>query len=277
MKKLQTPTCATSRTNSCAIASAGKANRVSLFVFILLLPVPALQASPTEDPAGVPISVGTAAGKLGLADSLFHLKQYTQSLELYNDLFQNKFYSPSMLLKLAFIQEGLGHLGQSMYYLNLYFLATHDPQALVKIEEVAAHNKLEGYSDSDAARLWTLMKENHLRLLGSLISICLFLFALLFYQKVKQKRKPIVTGVVLLFFLALLFIQSYLHQTKVQGIIASASTYLMNGPSAGSSVIAIVGEGHRLEILGKKDVWLKVKWLDGEVYVKEDALLPVSL
>src|SRR6267142_213847 len=227
--------------------------------------------------AGVPLSTNAASGPLARADSLFHLKQYTQSWELYDALFHNHRYSPSMLLKMAFIQEGLGHLGQSMYYLNLYYLATHDPQALVKIEEMARRNRLEGYSDSDAARLWTILKENHVQLLTALVSICVILFALLYYQKVKQKKRPTVTLVVLTLFLALLFIQTYFLQYKTEGIIASGSTYLMAGPSAGSSVIAIVGEGHRLEILGKKDVWLKVKWLDSEVYVKEGALLPVSL
>ena len=234
-------------------------------------------ADPATDSVVAPFSRGTASGKLALADSLFRRKQYTQSLELYEEIFKNKYYTPNILLKLAFIQEGLGHLGQSMYYLNLYFLSTHDPQALVKIEEVAAHNKLEGYGDTDAARLWTLMKENHEEVVGSLVALCAFLFALMFYQKVKLKRRPVVTAVVLLFFLLLLFIQFYLVRYKDQGIIATPSTYLMSGPSAGSSVVAIVGEGHRLEILGKKDVWLRVKWINEEVYVKQDALLAVRL
>src|SRR5258706_6080092 len=227
--------------------------------------------------AGLRLATNAASGPLARADSLFHLKQYAQSWELYDALFHNHRYSPSMLLKMAFIQEGLGHLGQSMYYLTLYYLATHDPQALVKIEEMAARNKLEGYSDSDAALLLTFVKENHKPLLGCLLSICIFLFALQYYQHVKLKRKATATAVVLVFFLILLFIQGYLLQTRIQGIVSSASTYLMSGPSAGSSVIAIVGEGHRLEILGKKDVWVKVKWLDSEVYVKEDELLSVRL
>jgi len=276
MKKLQGPAYAF-RATSRPIAPAGSGAGFLLSVTLLFCLAFQSVAATTRDSTEVRISSGTALGKLGLADSLFRRKQYTQSLELYDEIFQNKFYTPSMLLKLAFIQEGLGHLGQSMYFLNLYFLASRDPQALVKIEEVATRNKLEGYSDSDSARLWTVMKENHLKILAALFSICIFLFALLYYQKVKQKRTPIVTTVVLLFFLSLLFIQSYLLQTKVQGIISPASTYLMSGPSSGSSVIAIVGEGHRLEILGRKDVWVRVRWLDSEVYVKEDALLPVRL
>src|SRR5882672_10327237 len=152
-------------------------------------------AVPSGNPEVTPLSPGTAAGKLGLADSLFHLKQYTQSLELYDDLFQNKFYSSSMLLKLAYIHEGLGHLGKSLYYLNLYSLATDDPKALEKIEEVAAKNKLQGYAESDATRLWILLKENYHRVLSVLIALCVFFFAWLFYQKVKLHRRPTVPAI----------------------------------------------------------------------------------
>ena len=36
-------------------------------------------------------------------------------------------------------------------------------------------------------------------------------------------------------------------------------------------------EGHKLKITGKKDVWLKVEWLDKEAYVKENQVLRVVL
>ena len=48
-------------------------------------------------------------------------------------------------------------------------------------------------------------------------------------------------------------------------------------PSAGASVVAILTAGHRVEVVGKKDVWLKIRW-DGEtVYIKEGNILPISL
>jgi uncharacterized protein YgiM (DUF1202 family) len=51
----------------------------------------------------------------------------------------------------------------------------------------------------------------------------------------------------------------------------------MEGPSPGSGVVEIVDEGHRVEIVGKKDVWLQVLW-NGEVaYVREGSMLPVRL
>src|SRR5689334_22771820 len=63
------------------------------------------------------------------ADSLFRARQYSQSFELYKAILEQHYYSPAILLKMAYIQEGLGHLGRSMYYLNLYYQATDDKQA----------------------------------------------------------------------------------------------------------------------------------------------------
>ena len=60
------------------------------------------------------------------------------------------------------------------------------------------------------------------------------------------------------------------------GIISEPNTYLMDGPSPGASVISIVSEGHRVEILGKVDVWYKVRWGDDLVYVRNFDLLTVA-
>jgi uncharacterized protein YgiM (DUF1202 family) len=51
----------------------------------------------------------------------------------------------------------------------------------------------------------------------------------------------------------------------------------MSGPSAGANVVTLINEGHKLKITGKKDVWLKVEWLDKEAYVKENQVLRVVL
>ncbi len=244
-----------------------------------------LQATPDQDTSAEALaksgtasavsSVGASAQAeaLAKADSLFHLKQYTQSLERYQSLFKNKSYSPSMLLKMAYIQEGLGHLAQSMYYLNLYYLASQDPQALVKLEDVANKNKLEGYTASDASRMVTLLKEYYRPIIIALAALCSFFLALMSYQKLKRNQRPVTALVFLFFFLGLLFAHTYFGAQTHQGIISNPSTYLMEGPSAGSAVVSIVGEGHRLEILGKKDVWLKVKWSDRVVFLKETGIL----
>jgi uncharacterized protein YgiM (DUF1202 family) len=51
----------------------------------------------------------------------------------------------------------------------------------------------------------------------------------------------------------------------------------MSGPSAGANVVSLIKEGNKLKIKDKKDVWLKVEWLDKDVYIKEQQVLPVAL
>jgi hypothetical protein len=58
-----------------------------------------------------------------------------------------------------------------------------------------------------------------------------------------------------------------------RGIIADANTFVMAGPSPGSNVLERLGEGHRLDIVGKQDVWLKVRWRGQIAYVKENGVL----
>jgi hypothetical protein len=219
-----------------------------------------------------------AQNSLAKADSLFQAKQYTQSLELFQSFYQSGQYSPAMLLKMAYIQEGLGHISQSIYYLQLYYQATDDEQAVRKIEELADRNKLEGYtSNTDQAFFRKLFSQYSLQLSGVLLAVILFFFALMIYQKRKENKKPLWAAFLLLFFLTLLFIQTNLTEDKVPGIVAEGPTYLMSGPSAGASVVAVVGPGHQLKVTGQQDVWLRAEWADKTVFVKENKLLRPQL
>ena len=214
---------------------------------------------------------------LAKADSLYSAKQYTQAFELYNALYQSGNYSPAMLLKMAYIHEGLGHLGESLFYLNLYYLASDDQQALKKMEEMAEKNHLEGYEVSETARAFAWLQEQYTSLALILASLNILLLALIFYQRKKKKTTPMFAATLLLLLTVILTIHVNFTKEARRGIVAQSQTYLMSGPSAGSSVVAIVGEGHQLTIQGQQDVWLKVSWKDQEVYVKEFLIRPVRL
>ncbi|HNV28532.1 MAG TPA: SH3 domain-containing protein [Cyclobacteriaceae bacterium] len=216
-----------------------------------------------------------ASDQLGTADSLFLKKQYTQSFEIYQSLHQSGHYSPAMLLKMAFIQEGLGRTSLSLYYLNLYYLASGDIQVLDKLEELATKNRLEGYEHSESTRLFFNLKKYSYYLSAALAAIAIFLIAFL-YRLRKKETRPVALGILTTIVTAILAIQvniSYDHPSA----IVTDSTYLMSGPSAGANVVTLITEGHKLKITGKKDVWLKVEWLDKEAYVKENLVLPVVL
>ncbi len=211
------------------------------------------------------------------ADSLFQQKRYTQSFELYNSLFESHQYTPAMLLKMAYIQEGLNRISQSAYYLNLYYLSTHDESARIKLEELADTYRLEGYTTSQLDQVFSIY--NRYR---DLITICLisgftFLLILIGFQRMRFHSKPYAAWTMLIVLSALFIVHLNFSDGYSKAIIVNNNTYLMDGPSAGASVISIVRDGHRVKVIGKKDVWLKVEWGDTEAYIKENNLLQVKL
>ncbi|HLZ16608.1 MAG TPA: hypothetical protein VKQ08_06190 [Cyclobacteriaceae bacterium] len=221
-------------------------------------------------------STNAQSQKIKEADSLFRAKQYTQSLERYQALFLNeKKYSPAMLLKMAYIQEGLGKIGPTLYYLTLYHNASDDEQALHKMDELAAKFKLAGYDTTDASqvKLWINKRMSVIQLTLA----CILLAASYFlYKSNKSRQKPWLAGIGILVVSAGML---YLNNNYTTGsvILNNNQTYLMKGPSAGAGVAGILGEGNQLQLLGHEDVWLRVKWVDKIVYVKNTTVLTVKL
>jgi hypothetical protein len=211
------------------------------------------------------------------ADSLFQQKRYTQSFELYRSVFDKHHYSPAMLLKMAYIEEALDHVASAAYYINLYFLLTHDSAALTKLEELARKNNLEGYQSSDSDRVYIFYQEYHQKISIGLATLALFAFITFIVQRVRSSQKKWITWSFTCILAALLLIHINWGGMRKQAIVAQNNTYLMDAPSAGASVVSIVRDGHRVSITGKKDVWVKVKWGEQDVYIKQANLLPVKL
>ncbi|HTH57639.1 MAG TPA: hypothetical protein VL728_16430 [Cyclobacteriaceae bacterium] len=213
--------------------------------------------------------------KITRADSLFKAKQYTQSLEIYQYVFAEKKYTPAMLLKMAYINEGLGKPGVTLYYLKLYYLSTNDDQALKKSEEIAAKYRLAGYETNDASRLKHWLSNNMIFIQLALAAFLLGAAAIVWVQQ-KQRQNPwgAFAGMIIIAG-ALFFASNFFWSTSV--IVSSHKAYLMSGPSAGSTVVAVIEEGNLITSTGQQDVWLKVKWTDKEVFVKENEVLKVEI
>lgn len=211
------------------------------------------------------------------ADSLFKQKRYIQSLELYQKLFEDHRYTPAMLLRMAYVEEGLNNVSRSAYYLNLYYLATQDEDALTKLEELAIKNRLEGYATDEIDGLRSFYLTHRDLITYVLLGIVILAMAIALTQRLVMKNKPIGEFVTLCI-VAALFILHISQQTMwAKAIIAKDNTYLMSGPSAGASVLGIVRDGHRVDVLGTKDVWTKVKLGESEGYVRSANLLPIEL
>jgi uncharacterized protein YgiM (DUF1202 family) len=197
-------------------------------------------------------------------------------LEQYQAILSQKEYSPAMLLKMAYIEEGLNRVGQALYYLNLYYLATNDKMVLTKMEELASRNRLDGYENSDADIALALYYDYRQQITLGLTALAIFLLSLIYYRRRKGQR-PVATSVLLFTLLILLAVHLNLGEQNDTGIVGEPNTYLMDGPSAGATVIAVIDEGHRVEIVGKTDVWYEILWNGNHAYIKENSLLPVRL
>jgi hypothetical protein len=226
----------------------------------------------------IPALSDPAKDRLVIADSLFVQKKYTQSFDLYDEIYQsyNK-VSPSMLLKMAFVKEGLGDYTNALYYLNLYYLKTYDKKVLKKMEALAEKHKLSGYNYDDVAFFLNIYYQYQLQIDLFSISLILLFFAVFIYRKRKYKIVPRVYGYYYLAFLAILLLLNNFGREQKKAIITADRVYLMDGPSSGSNVVDIVKNGHKVSVLGKKDIWTRIEWGDKKVYIKEFNLKPIEL
>jgi len=211
-----------------------------------------------------------------LADSLFNQQKYTQSFEIYNRILKtDNLTSPAMLLKMAYIKEGLGDYSNALYYLNLYYLQTHNKRALRKMEDLAKKYNLEGYKYTDIEFFMNIFYRYYSAIVYSLSGLVLILIGYMVYKKLQLKTNPGFSLFYLLIVVAILFYVVNFGKRYQKGIIISPDTYLMAGPSSGAKLIAIADLGHRVHVLGKEDVWVKVEWEGGTAYIKENNILQI--
>jgi len=182
-----------------------------------------------------------------------------------------------MLLKMAFVKEGLGDYGNALYYLNLYYMKTYDKKVLKKMENLAEEHKLSGYDYDDAEFFLNIYQRFQLQIDLAVISMVLLVLAVLYYQKRKTNRlSPFGAYTYIALLVILLAINNFGREQK-KAIISTNNVYLMEGPSPGSNVVEVVSHGHRVNVLGKKDVWVKISWDDKSAYIKEFNLKPIEL
>jgi hypothetical protein len=223
-----------------------------------------------------PASSQVSSYRLQQADSLFNAKQYTQALDHYKVILENNQYTPSMLLKMAFIQEGLKKTGEALYYLNLYYLATQDESVLDKMDELARKNNLSGYENTGTRQAFTFYQRYHLQVSIALASIIFVLFSLAVYMK-RKKQGALPAFIPMLIFMIFLGAHIYVGQPVTNGIVVRQTAYLMSGPSAGSDVEEIVTAGHRVKIKGNRDAWVEIEWNGKPAYIRKNQLLPIVL
>jgi len=207
---------------------------------------------------------------LAHADSLFEQKKYTESYNIYETiLLQEKHITPRMLLKMAFIKEGLGNYSEALYYLNMYYLNTSDKNAQSKMREIAETNSLSGFDINDKTFFVRQLRTYYQEIITIIFSIALIILGAIFYKKFKLQQKPVFSGISLVVILSLLFYMINFGDSTNEGIIMENHAYIMSGPSAGSDLLEVVKNGHKVKILKEMDVWMVIEWNGHKGYIKK--------
>lgn len=179
-----------------------------------------------------------------------------------------------MLLKMAYIQEGLNATGRTLYLLNMYYFATYDESALEKINELASKHNLQGYGRTDFDTLHMFYGRYKVLVTWALVGICFAFIALIAFRKKAAWEFPFV---MLIIFTALLFAHINVGWHADYAIAADQNTYIMSAPSAGAKLVEVIGEGNKMPVHGVRDVWIHVDWNGRDAYVKSTQVIEVTL
>ena len=208
------------------------------------------------------------------ADSLFQKSKYTESIILYEDLFFNKrMSSAQMLLKMSYIKENLKEYDRSLFYLSTYYTITKKESALKQIQGIANKMGYSGYERSDRDYFLHLVSFYKRNILLFVVSLMFLLFLLHFFIRYKYKHvyMGFLMGHIFLSAVVIFLLLYTLHEERA--VIKENSVYIMNGPSAASSLVDKVSHGHVVKVLDKQDLWSKIIWNGKEVYIKTNYLL----
>ncbi|MCX2743466.1 SH3 domain-containing protein [Mangrovivirga sp. M17] len=207
------------------------------------------------------------------ADTLFVQGEYTEAFDLYEKLYlEEKKYSNSMILKMAYIKEALQEYPETLYLLGVAYDKTRNNVIREHMAKIADENDFKGYSvDSDSALASFYQRYKNYILVVNL-AIIILLTVLVRVERKKNKSFPIASSIFFFVFLGFLVLQVNFLTPNKKGIIFEEKTFIMDGPSAGADLIKTVSPGHQVEIIDEQDVWAKIKWEGTEAYVKKKSL-----
>lgn len=200
------------------------------------------------------------------ADSLYEKKQYISAIKIYKKIYNEGNSSPAMLLKLARIEEGMGNLGQSMFYLEKYYQFTKDEKVIDYLKETSENKKAIGfdYGFTYQANLFYKEWKVYFQLLLSIL-IFFSLGMIIKHQNSLQKKKTYF-AIALIPILIVAFLNNY--NGKSEAIVISSPSYLLEGPSSGSNLIEQISVPAKIQVKNQVDVWSKVIFEDKEAYIK---------
>jgi tetratricopeptide (TPR) repeat protein len=213
------------------------------------------------------------------ADSLFAGGDFTGSLKVYQQILSRSGKAaPGILLKMAYIYEGLEDYTHALYFLSLYYSYKPSQQAIDQMKNIAARYNLTGYEFKDVDFFMVLYERYYVYITSVLLLICIVLIASMIGRKIRKQYVPArhIIGLALFLIIVFAFLNITFRYKSVKAIIARDNVYLMSAPSAGAALISILPKGHRLDIERQEDIWLQVSWNNQTAYVRQQNVLLIE-
>lgn len=200
---------------------------------------------------------------LNEGDSLFQLRKYVDAKKIYENLYYEKnYFSDAMLLKLSFIEEGMGNYEKALIYLSKHYYQTHNKETSTKIESIAKKNELIGFEQNDLSLILNAYNKN-IYLIHSILVLILVLYLII------GEKKDISYHIRFMIISVLVLAIMNFNLTKKQGIVDQDNTYIMNGPSSGSDVYSIIKKGNKLKISKEYSIWYEVIFENKKKYIRK--------
>ncbi|MDN3669626.1 SH3 domain-containing protein [Echinicola jeungdonensis] len=211
--------------------------------------------------------------KLIFADSLFKTGSFKEAYQEYQNILQeDNSYSPAMLLRMAYIAEGMGQFNEATFYLSKYYDYNPNSKIISKIKSLTSQSELKGYEVSDRAQFFKILTNNQQTITGVLALLLVLSLILNLSRKNQDQPKYYIPIMILLI---LVFLSNNFLESPKKGVIKGNPTVIMDQPTAGGNLIKKVGPGHRVTIDGSTDIWYHIKWDGKKAYVKKDKVAEI--
>jgi hypothetical protein len=205
------------------------------------------------------------------ADSLFAAGNENDAARLYETAITNGHTATDpMLLKLASAYEHQNDLPHLLYYLQVYFNRHPDDSVLRKMNDIARANNLNGYETDDLNYFYLFYRKYGTYLLLFLLIPGVYVFSVLMLKQFRKQPVDQRQKWVALLYLLLLLLFVNLPEGVQSGITSRDRVLLRTDPSAAAPVSEVIGRGHKVNILGSTDIYLRVLWRNELFYIRRD-------
>ena len=211
-------------------------------------------------------------------DVLYHTHRYLEAYEHYARVHEGGWSSPRMLLKMASIQEGMGHYPEALYFLAQHYHITHDTHVRRKIHSIAAAQSLRGYvfGHADFFARWWHRCRSVLTTTGLLL--CLILLAIILYRRFAGKKAIHIAPY---FFLSMMCSACLIAGDVVLRqpcAIPWQKALVVSEPSSAADQLGLLQQGERVVVRERTPIWTKIRYHHTqkdrrEGYVRTKALL----